>query len=105
MISQAFAGVEVAGQTLALCSPITTKPRGIKNPLQTASFAAGSLTRHALVDLERSILLEQTADFTSPTTAYPPGMVEASASAPFHQTKPLQTVSTGPGFLMNQAFV
>ena len=50
MISQALAGVEVAGQTLALCSPITTNPRGIKNPLQTVSFAAGSFTLQALVD-------------------------------------------------------
>jgi hypothetical protein len=50
VISQAFAGVEVAGQTLAIFSPITTKPRGIKNPLQTVSFAAGSFTLQALVD-------------------------------------------------------
>jgi len=105
IISQALASVEVAGQTLAFFSPTTTKPRGIKNLLQTVSPETGSFTLQALAECLGSLLLEQTGEFTSPTTAYPLGMGDISISDPFHNKKPLHTISLGPGLLMNQALV
>jgi hypothetical protein len=104
-ISQALASVEVAGQALAFFSPTTTNPRGIKNLLHTVSPDTGSFTLQALAGCLGSLLLEQTGEFTSPTTAYPVGMGDISNSDPFHDQKPLHTISLGPGLLMNQALV